>query len=205
VRRGNADDFEETFMARKTPRSGGLMSVAVAVGLFFLASTASGCASQGPDSKAGSEVGSKAGAGPGPDAGASGTNAQPSGSGSAPEAASLPSITVQRTGGFAGRKDTVTVAASGEWSVTDRTGAQKAGALTRGQLTTIRALATDPRLAAEAAQTRPPTRCRDAFAYQLTVGGTHVEYVDCPVDPQQPTASIALVKALVGYTISATS
>lgn len=178
----DADDSEETLMARTKARSTGLTAVAAVLGLLFPVPMSVGCASQ-----------------------SAGAAAHSSGSGSTPEAAPLPPIVVQRTGGFAGRKDTVTVDPTGAWSATDRGGTQKAGSLTPAQLTTIRALATDPRLPAEAGQRRPPTRCRDAFAYQLTVGGTHIEYVDCPADADQPTASIALVKALVGYTISAPS
>lgn len=176
-----ADDFEETLMTRENTRSTGLMSVVVGVGLLFLMAVTAGCASQG------------SGAAPS------------SGGGSPAEAAPLPQIVVQRSGGFAGRKDTVTVDPAGAWSVTDRGGARKTGSLTPEQLAAIRTLATDPRLAAEAGATRPPTRCRDAFAYQLAVGGTRIEYVDCPADADQPTASIALVKAVVGSTISAAS
>lgn len=169
-------------MAREKPRSTRLAPLTVGVVFLSLVSMTAGCASQG-----------------------GGAAARPSGGGSTPEAAPLPQIAVQRTGGFAGRKDTVTVDPAGSWSATDRSGARKAGSFTPGQLTAIRTLAADPRLAAEAGVTRPPTRCRDAYGYQLTVGGTHIEYVDCPADPDQPAASIALVKAIVGSTISAAS
>lgn len=115
---------------------------------------------------------------------------------------SLPQITLQRTGGFAGSKDTVTVDPHGAWDATNRAGAHTAGSLSPDQISAIRTLAGDPRLTAEAGRTRPPTSCRDAFDYQLTVGGKRIAYADCPADPDQPSASIALVKALLGYTIS---
>lgn len=109
-------------------------------------------------------------------------------------------ISVQRTGGFAGRRDTVTVDAQGVWTVTDRAGTRRAGSLTADQATAIRILAADPRIVDEADQTRPPTRCRDAYSYVLTVGDTELAFVDCPADPDQPVASLALAKAVVRYT-----
>jgi hypothetical protein len=120
-------------------------------------------------------------------------------------AASLPRITIQRSGGFAGVRDTVTVDPYGAWNATNRAGAHSAGSLSPEQVSEIRALAGDPRLAAEAGRPRPPTRCRDAFTYQLTVSGAQIAYADCPADPDQPSASIALVKAILGYTISSPS
>ncbi|WP_194905399.1 protealysin inhibitor emfourin [Catenulispora rubra] len=166
-------------MARMKPRPTDLLPVTFGVGLILLASMTAGCASQ-----RGGATGRSPGDGPTSDTG------------------SLPQIAVQRTGGFAGLKDTVTVDPHGTWNATDRAGTHTSGSLAADQLTEIRTLATDPRLATEAGQTRPPTRCRDAFAYRLTVGGRQIEFVDCPADPDQPVASIELVKKVVGYTIS---
>jgi hypothetical protein len=111
----------------------------------------------------------------------------------------LPPITVQRTGGFAGLSDAVTLDPHGAWSTTRRTGARATGELTPAQTTAIHALAADPKLAGEASRTRAPTRCSDAFHYVLTVGPVHVAYADCPADPDQPTASIALVRRLLQF------
>jgi hypothetical protein len=113
----------------------------------------------------------------------------------------LPLIAVQRTGGFAGLKDAVTVDPYGAWSVTDRAGTRSTGELTADQIAAIRPLATDPRLTAEAERAAVATKCRDAFHYVLTVGTAQIAYVDCPADPGQPLASIALVKQVLRVTM----
>lgn len=167
-------------MARTKPRPTGLAPMALGARLLLLMSVVSvvvGCASQ--------RSGGVGGAG----------QASSSGTGS------LPQIEVQRTGGFAGAQDTVTLDPHGTWNATNRAGTRTAGSLTPDQVSAIRTLADDPRLASEATQTRPPTRCRDAFNYHVTVGAERISYVDCPADPDQPSASIALVKAVLGYTI----
>lgn len=115
--------------------------------------------------------------------------------------ASAPNITVQRTGGFAGAKDTVDLAPHGSWTATDKSGARRTGDLTPDQATRITTLAADPRLTTEAARTRPPTRCRDAYSYVLTVGAVRVAFVDCPADPDQPAASLTLTKQVLRFTI----
>ncbi|MEY9854653.1 hypothetical protein ABH935_000250 [Catenulispora sp. GAS73] len=166
-------------MARTKPRLTDLTPVTFGVGLILLASMTAGCASQ-----------------------RSGTTGHSSGADSTSDPGSLPPIAVQRTGGFAGFQDTVILDPQGTWNVTNRAGTHTNGSLTTNQLAEIRTLAADTRLASEAGQTRPPTRCRDAFTYRLTVGGRQIEFVDCPADPDQPAASIALAKRLVGYTIS---
>ena len=76
----------------------------------------------------------------------------------------------------------------------------RSGQLTQPQREQLRRLAADPRLAAEAARTPPPTMCRDAFSYAVTVAGTTVDYVDCPTDPGRPVAAVALVRLLAGAT-----
>ncbi|WP_194924757.1 hypothetical protein [Catenulispora pinisilvae] len=115
--------------------------------------------------------------------------------------ASVPNITVQRTGGFAGAKDTVDLAPHGSWTATDKSGTRRTGELTPDQATRITTLAADPRLTTEAARSRPPTRCRDAYSYVLTVGAVRVAFVDCPADPDQPAASLTLTKQVLRFTI----
>jgi hypothetical protein len=104
-----------------------------------------------------------------------------------------PVVTVVRTGGFAGVHDQVTVAADGTWTATDRAGSSRSGRLSDDQREKLRGLAADPRLAQESAQTRPATRCADAFEYALTVNTTRVHFVDCPTDEDLPRAAIAVV------------
>lgn len=101
-----------------------------------------------------------------------------------------------RTGGFAGVQDTLVVQPDGRWRRTRRTAAAASGQLTAPQREELRRLAADPRLAAEATRTRPPTRCRDAFSYTVTVAGTTVGYVDCPADPDRPAAAVEVVRLL---------
>lgn len=105
-----------------------------------------------------------------------------------------------RTGGFAGVQDTLVVQPDGRWRRTQRTAPAVSGQLTAPQQEQLRRLAADPRLAAEAARTPPPTGCRDAFSYTVTVAGTTVSYVDCPADPDQPVAAAELVRLLTGAT-----
>jgi len=119
----------------------------------------------------------------------------PGGSG-ATGAAALPAISVQRTGGFAGVNDSLTVDPHGMWTKTDKTGAQHTGQLAAADLAALRALAADPRLTAEAAQTRAPSNCSDAYNYVVMVGTAKVAYTDCPSDADQPAATIALVARL---------
>ena len=115
--------------------------------------------------------------------------------------APAPDITVERTGGFAGAKDTVDLAAHGSWTATNRSGDRRTGELTPEQTARVQALAADPRIPAEAGLSRPPTRCRDAYSYVLTVGAVRVAFVDCPADPEQPAASLVLSKQVLGFTI----
>lgn len=116
------------------------------------------------------------------------------------EARSLPQITVERSGGFAGVRDTVAVTAQGAWTTTNRAGSQTGGRLSAAQMAEISALVADPRIAVEAQRTPGQSQCRDAFNYVLTVGTSKVSYVACPADPDQPSASIALVRKVMQFT-----
>jgi hypothetical protein len=109
-------------------------------------------------------------------------------------------VRLLRTGGFAGVRDTLVVQPDGRWQRTRRAAAADAGQLTESQQGQLRRLAGDPRLVAEAARTPPPTKCRDTFAYSVTVAGRTVEWVDCPTDPDQPAVTVALVRLLAGAT-----
>ncbi|RAG84276.1 hypothetical protein DN069_17435 [Streptacidiphilus pinicola] len=116
-----------------------------------------------------------------------------------PSADHWPPITLQRTGGFAGLKDTVFLDPRGAWTVTDRAGAQTTGELTAVQVAAVMTLAADPQLASEAGRTPAPSRCTDAYHYILTVGTARISYADCPADPDQPVASMALVRQLLYF------
>lgn len=97
-----------------------------------------------------------------------------------------PVVSLTRTGGLAGVNDGVVIEADGTWSATDRTGANRTGRLSDEQRASLARLANDPGFAAESAQTRGPTRCADAYTYDLTVRSVRVSFVDCPTDADRP-------------------
>ena len=85
---------------------------------------------------------------------------------------------------------------NGAWSATDKAGHQRHGQLTAAQLGTLTSLATDPRLAAEATGATGRSQCADAFNYTVAVANLQIAYTDCPADPDQPAATMALVRQL---------
>ncbi|MFG1652787.1 hypothetical protein ACGFIE_22930 [Micromonospora sp. NPDC049275] len=109
-------------------------------------------------------------------------------------------VTLFRSGGFAGRGDTVTVEPDGQWTAVDRAGGRRTGKLDAADLGRLRGLAADRRLATEARRTATATSCADAFSYRLTVGAVETGYVDCPADPAPPPATRALVELLLRVT-----
>ncbi|MFC4146570.1 hypothetical protein ACFO0M_09915 [Micromonospora mangrovi] len=124
---------------------------------------------------------------------------------SAPNAASPSATTgvrvvLTKSGGIAGLRDTVTVEPDGRWTVADKTGATRTGQLSPADLDRLRQLTTDPKLAAEPADTAAPTNCADAFTYQLTAGSRTTGFVDCPTDPDRPATTAAVADLLTRAT-----
>jgi uncharacterized protein YceK len=117
-----------------------------------------------------------------------------SGSAAAGSAAAAVTVTLVRTGGFAGVHDTVTINPDGTWQASGRAGNPRTGTLTDEQRDTLRKLAGDPQLAGEATRSQAPTRCADVYVYVLTVNGTRVGFVDCPTDADPPQAARAIVR-----------
>ncbi|MCX4389153.1 hypothetical protein OG777_19790 [Micromonospora peucetia] len=109
-------------------------------------------------------------------------------------------VVLTRSGGFAGRGDTVTVEPDGRWAVVDRAGSRRTGRLSGTDLDRLRQLAANPALATEAGRPSTPTACQDAFSYRLTVGAVETGYVDCPADGSAPTTTREVVELLVGAT-----
>ncbi|MFG1775004.1 hypothetical protein ACGFIR_16920 [Micromonospora sp. NPDC049051] len=109
-------------------------------------------------------------------------------------------VVLTRSGGFAGRGDTVTVEPDGRWTVADRAGSRRTGRLSGADLDRLRRLVADPALAAEAARPSAPTACHDAFDYRLTVGPVETGYVDCPTDAAPPETTRAVVELLLTAT-----
>ncbi|MDT0529594.1 hypothetical protein RM555_11410 [Micromonospora sp. DSM 115977] len=118
---------------------------------------------------------------------------------SAPTAAAA-RVVLTRSGGFAGRGDTVTVEPDGRWSAVDRAGSRRTGRLSGADLDRLRRLVADPALAAEAGRPSAPTACHDAFDYRLTVGAVETGYVDCPSDAAPPPTTRAVVELLLAAT-----
>jgi hypothetical protein len=101
-------------------------------------------------------------------------------------------VVVARTGGFAGVMDTITVNGDGSW--THPTAVTVSGKLDVTDQIKLQQLAKDPRLAAEATATAPPTMCNDAFDYTVTAGKVVVTFTDCPGDPVQPVVAKQIVE-----------
>lgn len=112
-------------------------------------------------------------------------------------AATADRVTLTRSGGFAGNRDTVTVEPDGRWTTTDRVGTTRTGRLTPAQLDQLRTL-TGP--ATRSRGGPPDGRCADTYAYQLTVGTRSVEWSDCPSGPQPPAAAPQLAALLLKTT-----
>ncbi|WP_146604077.1 hypothetical protein [Micromonospora deserti] len=105
-------------------------------------------------------------------------------------------VVLTRSGGIAGRGDTIAVEPDGRWTLVDRAGSRRTGRLSTADLDLLRRLAADPDLTAEAARPTAPTACRDAFTYRLAVGATETGYVDCPTDGSPPEVTRSLVELL---------
>ncbi|MGK5518412.1 hypothetical protein ACSNN9_03555 [Micromonospora sp. URMC 107] len=109
-------------------------------------------------------------------------------------------VVLTRSGGIAGRGDTVTVKPDGRWTAVDRAGSRRTGRLSGADLDRLRRLVADPALAAETGRPATPTACRDAFSYRLTVGAVETGYVDCPSDGGTRPTARAVVELLLGAT-----
>lgn len=134
-----------------------------------------------------------------PLAGCARTDAPPA---TLPQVTALPAteVVLVKSGGIAGVKDTVTVRPDGHWTKTDRTGASQEGRLADADLARLRQLATDPRLATEATDTKGPDTCADGFAYRLTVGPAESGYVDCGPAAPPPAVTAEVVELLTRAT-----
>jgi hypothetical protein len=104
-------------------------------------------------------------------------------------------ITVEKSGGIAGVRDTIQIDAAGNWTRSNKAGQTTSGKLTAAQVTQLQALAADPKLATEAAAAAQaaPTKCNDTFNYAISAGPVTLRFTDCPSDSFQPAAAKALV------------
>ncbi|TDB75201.1 hypothetical protein [Micromonospora sp. KC723] len=95
-------------------------------------------------------------------------------------------VVLTRSGGLAGRDDTVTVGPDGRWTATGRGGAVRQGQLSPADLDRLRALADTATTGAGGTSTEA-AGCADTFRYRLTVPAGSVAWTDCP-GPPPPTA-----------------
>jgi hypothetical protein len=136
--------------------------------------------------------------------GCASTTGSPEDSPASSPAKSAVAITIEKTGGIAGVRDTIQIDASGNWTRSDKAGKTSTGKLTASQVAELQALAADPKLASEAAAAAQaaPTKCSDTFNYAISAGPVVLRFNDCPSDSFQPTAAKAMVsfveKAAVG-------
>ena len=121
-----------------------------------------------------------------------GTAANGTGASTEPSPAGV-TLSLVRSGGFAGVKDEITVDPGGTWTAADRAGNRRTGQLTDAQRIALQGLAADPRLRQEAARVASPTSCADFYSYSLTVNGMRIIFVDCPNDTDRPEAAHAIV------------
>ncbi|BCB85530.1 hypothetical protein [Phytohabitans suffuscus] len=99
----------------------------------------------------------------------------------APPATAAAGVTVERTGGFVGVDQNITVEPDGRWTYyRSRVGAGGGtpvrGRLNDVQLADLRALLADPSLAREVGES---SNCADGFIYTLVTGPTKVQWADC--------------------------
>lgn len=110
-------------------------------------------------------------------------NPAPTGSTSGPPGGGLVTpVSITRTGGLAGVRQTVDISADGSWTYTDaRAGASTQGRLTPAQLSALVALLTDPKLIQALSDHATPTGvCNDGFEYTLRFGSSDTfTFVDC--------------------------
>ncbi|MDQ7906651.1 hypothetical protein RB614_19225 [Phytohabitans sp. ZYX-F-186] len=99
----------------------------------------------------------------------------------APTTVAAAGVTVERTGGFVGIDQNITVEPDGRWTYYRSRVGQGGGTPVRGrlndaQLADLRALLADPQLGREVGES---SDCADGFVYTLVTGPTKVEWADC--------------------------
>jgi hypothetical protein len=90
-------------------------------------------------------------------------------------------VAIERSGGFAGVRQAMTVQETGAWSYENVKGSATAetGQLPTDQVQAIVRVLTDAGLRGEISDARPDPGCSDAFLYSLTVQGERHVFEDC--------------------------
>jgi hypothetical protein len=98
-------------------------------------------------------------------------------------------VALQRTGGIAGNRDTVTVQPDGSWRRTAR-GRPSTGTLTADQNDALVRMEAELVLGGESGRRPAPIECADGYHLSVTVGETTVQWQDCgSVTTQPPVAA----------------
>lgn len=106
-------------------------------------------------------------------------------------------ITITRTGGFAGVRDTLTIDPSGAWTSQSRSSTDATGQLSASALDQLRTLAADPHVAVEAAAPTQPAQCADGFHYTVGVDTAVIRFEDC-AHSSEPRVAKAILGVVMG-------
>jgi hypothetical protein len=136
-----------------------------------------------------------------PLAGCAGTAARdPSPPTPAPPTPAPQTVTLQRTGGIAGNRDTVTVQPDGSWRRTAR-GTPSTGTLTADQNDALVRMEADPALDGEAGRPSGQIECADGYHLSVTVGETTtVQWQDCGSATTPPPVAARIATFLLNST-----
>jgi poly(3-hydroxybutyrate) depolymerase len=125
------------------------------------------------------------------------------GSGAGPVDPTVPAaqpVSLLRTGGIAGIRETVTVDPGGTWRH-DAAGRTSRGTLSAADRETLTRMGADPALPAEATRPRGSNRCADGYELSLTVGNTVVRWSECGPDSDRPPVATQIAR-LIGQRIN---
>jgi hypothetical protein len=96
------------------------------------------------------------------------------------EASLAGTVTMQRSGGFAGVMQSVAIAPDGAWTYTDRrAGTVRHGRLSQTQRERLAQALANPALTGEQAASTRVGVCSDGYLYQITWGRTKAQFVWC--------------------------
>lgn len=128
-----------------------------------------------------------------------GDGASGGGGGGTPAPPAAQPVSLLRSGGIAGTRETVTVAPDGAWTHVGPQ-ARTSGTLSADQRDRLTRMGADPALAAEAARPSAMVTCADGYDLALTVGGTTVRWLECGPDAAAPPLSAQIARLLADAT-----
>jgi len=107
------------------------------------------------------------------------------------------SVSMSRTGGFAGVNQSIEIAADGTWIYTDkRTNHSEKGSLNADQRIQLLRLVSDPAFDDQLIKAaKPDPSCADGFHYTINTGGEPRSFDDCGNAPAVTSAIAAITNA----------